>query len=70
MSHDPANDRQPPVIQQRAKVPGQDPLINPGYQPVPQDLPADAEPAKRNTDESESSGKPAQNNVGGQRKGG
>ncbi|MFC7514812.1 hypothetical protein ACFQUU_07340 [Herbaspirillum sp. GCM10030257] len=29
----------PSPIQPRTNTPGQDPLINPGYQPVPQDLP-------------------------------
>ncbi|KRB69956.1 hypothetical protein [Noviherbaspirillum sp. Root189] len=31
----------PSPIQPRTNTPGQDPLINPGYQPVPQDLPPD-----------------------------
>jgi hypothetical protein len=26
-------------IQPRTTTPGQDPLVNPGYQPMPQDLP-------------------------------
>jgi hypothetical protein len=29
----------PSPIQPRTDTPGQDPLVNPGYQPVPQDLP-------------------------------
>jgi hypothetical protein len=29
----------PSPIQPRNPVPGQDPMINPGYQPVPRDLP-------------------------------
>lgn len=30
----------PAPIQPRTNTPGQDPLVNPGYQPVPQDLPS------------------------------
>ncbi|WP_158597930.1 hypothetical protein [Noviherbaspirillum saxi] len=35
----------PAPIQPRTDVPGQDPLVNPGYQPVPQELPATDKPA-------------------------
>lgn len=31
----------PMPIQPRTDVPQQDPLVNPGYQPVPQELPAE-----------------------------
>lgn len=31
----------PMPIQPRTDAPQQDPLVNPGYQPVPQELPAD-----------------------------
>lgn len=43
MSKDP-NKPRPSTIQPRTPVPGQDPMVNPGYQPVPQDLPAINEP--------------------------
>lgn len=43
MSQEPDKVR-PEPIQPRTPVPGQDPLVNPGYQPVPQDLPAITEP--------------------------
>lgn len=36
---DPAQGEAP--IQERRTKPGQDPLVNPGYQPLPQDLPAE-----------------------------
>jgi hypothetical protein len=43
MSRDP-NKPRPTTIQPRTPVPGQDPMVNPGYQPIPQDLPAKQEP--------------------------
>jgi hypothetical protein len=38
----------PSPIQPRTNTPGQDPLVNPGYQPVPQDLPATDDAGKAN----------------------
>jgi hypothetical protein len=35
---------QPVPIQPRTTTPDQDPLVNPGYQPMPQDLPPANQP--------------------------
>lgn len=50
MNQTPSRDQPAPTIQPRTPVPGQDPLINPGYQPVPQDLPATAQPERPESD--------------------